>query len=95
MYICPGEFTFILNSITEDILAFRRASTRGNPNTDILQSMENPQILLRNKNKEKINSSQFGASSSQYFHSIQESKWKTSVERLLLKWKSKYDLKKV
>ena len=46
--------------------------------------MENPERLLRNKNKEKINSSHFGASSSQYFHSIQESKWKTRVERLLL-----------
>ena len=74
---------------------FRRANTRGKPNTETLQSVENPKRLLRNKNKEKINSSQSGASSSQYFHSIQESEWETSVERLLLKSKSEYDLKKV
>ena len=42
----------------------------GNPNTETLQSVEDPKKLLRNKNKEKINSSQFGASSSQDFHSI-------------------------
>ena len=68
---------------------------RGNPNTETLQSVEDPERLLRNKNKEKINSSQFGASSSQYFHSIQEYEWKTIVERLLLKSKSKSDLNKV
>ena len=56
--------------------------------------MENPEILLRNKNKEKLNSSQFGVSSPQDFHSIQESEWETSVERLLLKSKSESDLKK-
>ena len=58
---------------------------RGNPNTETFQSMENPERLLRNKNKEKINSSQFGASSSQDFHSIQESEGETSIEILLLK----------
>ena len=57
--------------------------------------MEDPKNLLKNKDKEKINSSQFGASSSQYFHSIQESESETSVERLLLKSKSESDLKKV
>ena len=57
--------------------------------------MENLERLLRNKNKEKINSSHFGASSSQDFHSIQESEWETSIERLLLKSKSESDLKKV
>ena len=51
--------------------------------------------MLRNKNKEKINSSQFGASSSQFFQSIQEYEWEDSVERLLLKSKSESDLKKV
>ena len=57
--------------------------------------MENPERLLKNKNKEKINSSQFGASSSQYFHSIQEYEWETGVERLLLKSKSESNLNKV
>ena len=56
--------------------------------------MENPKRFLRNKNKEKINSSQFGASSSQDFHSIQGSEWETSVERLLLKSKFESNLKK-
>ena len=56
--------------------------------------MEDPERFLRNKNKEKINSSQSGASSSQYFHSIQESEWETSVERLLLKSKFESNLKK-
>ena len=88
MYIFPGNFTFILNNIIEEILDLRRANTRGNPNTETLQSVEDPERLLRNKNKEIINSSQFSASSSQDFHSIQESEWETSVERLLLKSKS-------
>ena len=51
---CPSDFTFILNSITEDILAFQRENMTGNPNTETLQSVENPERLLRNKNKEKI-----------------------------------------
>ena len=68
---------------------------RGNPNIENFQSVENPERLLRNKNKEKINSSQFGAWSSQNFHSIQECEWETSVERLLLKSKYESDLKKV
>ena len=62
LHIFPGDFTFILNSIIEDILAFRRVNMRGNPNTETFQSVENLERLPRNKNKEKINSSQFGAS---------------------------------
>ena len=95
LYIFHGDFTFILNSITEDVLAFKRVNIRGSPNTKTLQSMENPERLLRNKNKEKINSSQFGASSSQDLHIIQEYEWETIVERLLLKSKSDSDIKKV
>ena len=68
---------------------------RGNPTTETWQSVEDPERLIRNKNKEKINSSYFGASSFQYFHYIQDSEWETSVEILLSKSKSEYNLKKV
>ena len=74
---------------------FRRVHTRGNPNTKTLQSVENPERILRNRNKEKVNIPQFGASSSQDLHNIPESEWEISVERLLSKSKSESDLKKV
>ena len=45
---------------------------RGNPNTETLQSVENPERILRNRNKEKVNIPQFGASSSQDLHNIPE-----------------------
>ena len=65
MYICPGDSTLILSKISEGILAPRRSHTQGKPNTETLLSVENPEILLRNKGKEQINISQFVASSSQ------------------------------
>ena len=51
LYICPGNFTFILNSITWEILGFRRVHTRANTYTKTLQTVENPEIILRNRNK--------------------------------------------
>ena len=57
--------------------------------------MENPERILRNRNKEKVNILEFDMSSSQDLHNIPESKWETSVERLLSKSKSESDLKKV
>ena len=53
-------------------MAPRRSHTRGNPNNETLLSVENPKRLLRNKGKEQIDISQFGASSSQEFDSIQD-----------------------
>ena len=55
--------------------------------------MENQKILFRSRGKEKINISQFGASSSQEFHSIQDFGWESNFERSLLKSKSEPDLK--
>ena len=68
---------------------------RGNPNTKTLQSVENKERILRNRNKEKVNIPQFYTSSSQYLHNIPESKWETSVERVRSKSKYESDLKKV
>ena len=57
--------------------------------------MEDPKRILRNRNKEKVNFLQFGASSSQDLHNIPESEWETSVEILLYKSKYESDLNKV
>ena len=82
-----------MSNILEGILAPRRSHTRGNTNTETLLSVENPEILLRNRAKEQIDISQFGASSSQEFHSIQDFGWETNFERSLLKSKFESDLK--
>ena len=57
--------------------------------------MEDPEKLFKKKDKEKIDISLFGASSSQYFHSILDQEWEINVEKGLLKYKSEYDLKNV
>ena len=57
--------------------------------------MENPERILRSRNKEKVNSSLFGTSSSQDLHDIPESEWETNVEKVLSKSKLESDLKKV
>ena len=57
--------------------------------------MEDPEKLFKKKDKEKIDISLFGASSSQDFHSIFDQKWEINVEKGLLKSKSEYDLKNV
>ena len=55
--------------------------------------MENTEGFLRSRGKEQINISQFGASSSQEFHSIQDFGWETNFERSLLKSKYESNLK--
>ena len=69
--------------------------TRGNSNTKVLRSLEDPEKIFKKKDKEKIDISLFGASSSQYFHSIFDKKWEINVEKGLLKSKYESDLKNV
>ena len=60
--------------------------TWGNSNTKVLRSLEDPEKLFKKKDKEKVDISLFGASSSQNFHSIFDNKkmgnwyWKGFVE---------------
>ena len=68
---------------------------RGNRNPKTLQSVENPKIILRSRNKEDMDFQLFGTSSSQDLCDISESEWGTRDERLLTKSKSESDLKKV
>ena len=56
---------------------------RGNPDPENLQSVENPEKILRNRSKEKVNFSLFGTSSSQDLYGIVESKWGVRAERIL------------
>ena len=53
--LSPGDSTYILSNISKGIMASRRSHTRGNPNTDILQGVENLERLLRSRGKEQIN----------------------------------------
>ena len=69
--------------------------TRGNSDTEVLQSLEDPEKLFRKRGKEKIDISQFGASSSQDFHSMLDQEWETNVEKGLLKSKSESNLKNI
>ena len=57
--------------------------------------MEDPEKLFKKKDKEKIDISLFGASSSQDFHSILDQEWEINVEKGFLKSKSESDLKNV
>ena len=74
-------------------MAFRRPHTRGNPDTEILLGVDNPNKLVTNKGKDQLDIPQFGISSTLEFHIIQDSVWETNFERSLLKSKSEYDLK--
>ena len=69
--------------------------TRGNSDTKVLGSLEDPKKLFKKKDKEKIDISLFGASSSQYFHSIFDQEWEINIENGLLKSKYESDLKNV
>ena len=80
-----GDSTSISSKILECILAPKRLHTWGNPNIETLLSVENTERLLRNKGKEQIDISQFGASSSQEFHSIQDFGRETNFGKSLLK----------
>ena len=55
--------------------------------------MEDPEKLFKKKDKEKIDFSLFGASSSRNSHSIFDQEWEVNIEKGLLKSKSESDLK--
>ena len=95
LYVCPGDSTPTSTSIALDILASRKIHTRGNPDPETLQSVDNPERILRNRNKEKVDFLLFGTSSYQDLHNIVEPRWGVRAERLLTKSKSESDLKKV
>ena len=67
---------------------------RGNPDLETLQTVENPEKILRDRNKEKVNFPLFGTSSSQYLYVVAEPKWEVRAERLLTKSKYESDLRK-
>ena len=94
MYVCPGDSTPTSTSIALDILASRKTHTRGNADPETLQSVDNPERILRNRNKEKVEFPLFGTSSSQYLYGIVEPKWGFRDEILLTKSKSESDLRK-
>ena len=81
----------------EDILSFKRENTRGNPDSEILYSVENLEILIRHRcGKEQVGTSQIERSSSQNqeeFLSFQYFELEINFERTLLKSKSESDLK--
>ena len=68
-----------------------RRDTRGNSDTEVLKSFEDPEKLFKRKNKEKIDFPLFGASSSRDSHF--DPKWEVNVGKNLLKTKSESDLK--
>ena len=68
-----------------------RRHTRGNSDTKVLKSFEDPEKLFKRKDKEKLGFPLFGASSSQ--DSPIDPEWEVNVGRSLLKTKSESDLK--
>ena len=79
---------------TLDILASRKIHTRGNSETETLLSVDNLERILRNRNKEKLNSPLFRTSSSQALYGLAEPEWGVRDEILLTKSKYEYDLRK-
>ena len=67
---------------------------RGNPDPETLQSVENPEKILRDRNKEKVNFPLFETSSSQYLYGIAKSEWGVRAEILLTKSIYESDLRK-
>ena len=94
LYICPGDSTPVSTNTTLDILASRKIHTRGNSDTETLLTVDNPERILRNRNKEKLDSPLFDTSSSQYLYGLTEPEWGVGVERLLTNSKSESDLRK-
>ena len=64
---------------------------RGNSDTKVLRSLEDPQKLFKRKDKEKLVFPLFGTSSSQ--DSPVDLEWEVNVGRSLWKTKSESDLK--
>ena len=56
--------------------------------------MDNPETILRNRNKEKLGSPLFNTSSSQAWYGLAKPKWGVGAERMLTKSKSESDLRK-
>ena len=54
--------------------------------------MEDPEKLFKKKDKEKIDISLFGASSSRDSHSNFDQEWEVNIGKCLLKTKSEFDL---
>ena len=80
----------IVPEFKNDILASRR-HTRGNSDTEILKSFENPEKLFRRKNKEQVDFPLFGSSSSPDSHTDTEGE--VSTAHALLRTRSESDLK--
>ena len=74
-------------------MSSRRPHTQGNPDTEILPCVDDPSKLFRNKGKEQSDIPQLGDTSTQEFHSIQDSVWETNFEGSLLKSKLESDLR--
>ena len=73
--------------IAEGIPTSRKPHTRGNPDAEILQGVDNPNKLIRNKGKYQLDIIQFGNSLKSLLKS------KSNFERSLLKSKLQSDLK--
>ena len=80
----------IVSEFKKDILASRR-HTRGNSDTEIWKSFEDPEKLFRRKNKERIDFPLFIPSSSQ--DSCINPEWGFNTGKNLLRTKSESDLK--
>ena len=88
LYVCPGNFTPTSTSIALDILASRKIHTRGSSDTEILLSLDNPERILRNRNKEKLGSLLFDTSLSRDLYGLADPEWGFRAKRLLTKSKS-------
>ena len=62
--VCPSDSELATISIAPAILAPRKIHTRGNSYTETLLSVDNPEKILRNRNKEKLGSPLFDTLSS-------------------------------
>ena len=68
-----------------------RRHTRGNSDTEVLKSFEDPEKLFKRKNKEKLDFPLFGPSSSPDSHI--NSAWEVNTAQTLLRTRSEPDLK--
>ena len=75
LYVHPDDSMPTPTSTTLDILASRKIHTRGNSETETLLSVDNPERILRNRNKEKSDSPLFDTSSSQALYGLAKPDW--------------------
>ena len=76
----PRRLHISFEGIAEGILAFGQRHTRGNPNAEILQGVDNPNKLLIYKGKDQLDIPQFGNLATIEFHRIQDSVWEANFE---------------